>query len=455
MPLSAPERAWFAACLAGGTIVYAAALQGLDWTHGGFLLALGFGLAAFLSSFHRVRLDADGYEYTLDDVPLYALLFLQGAAATVVVMATASFAYEVVRALRTRTRAPELLLAFTRPFLMALWCAAAGSGYEALNGGEPLLGSPRNLAAIVLTAIFLSAFAMGTTTLALLMRRREPLSRTREVLRRNYGHTWLHVLMLAPLGALLALFVQQEPEAAVLLIVPLVMMHRAFETQLKLLREAEATVKAMATYLDERDHYTQGHSERVAGYARCVARRMGLHREDVDRVHRAGLVHDIGKIDVPDAILRKPGKLTEDEREVMRTHVVRATELGKRLVALRQDVPLEVAAYHHERWDGLNSMFGMQGEAIPLESRILAVADAWDAMTSDRPYRKGISHEEALQRILDGRGTQLDPRAVDAFLAALESGEIASVTREWAERERSRPEAAPDSRPEAADPDGA
>lgn len=414
-----------ALCVLAGTAVFALAWQAVHWSQGEFLLAVGFGLAAFLSAFHRVRLDSDGYDYTLDAVPLYALLFLQGWAATVVVMAGASLAYAVVRR--------ESLL---RPFQVALWGAAAGATYDLVNGGDPLLGSVRNVAALVLTALLLSALTLGTNAVVLAIGRREPVRAAWRILRRNVSQAWLHVLMLAPLGALLALFLEQEPPAVLLLVVPLVMMHRAFETQLKLLREAEATVKAMATYLDERDHYTQGHSERVAGYARCIAVRLGLRGADVDRVHRAGLVHDIGKIDVPDAILRKPGQLTEDEREVMRNHVLRATELGKRLVALRQDVPLEVAAYHHERWDGLNSMFGMQGEAIPLESRILAVADAWDAMTSDRPYRKGIPEEDARRRLLEGRGTQLDPRAVDAFMTALDAGEIAEITREWAERER-------------------
>lgn len=444
MPLSRLEIAYYAACLGGGGAAWATAVRHLDWSPTEALLGLAFGLAAFASFFGRVRLDSEGYDYTLDDIPLYALVFLQGWAATVVVMASASLVYEVfrlVRALRLfrdRVRPLSVFLSFTNPFMMALWCAAAGLAYQWVDAGDPLLGSGRNVAAILVTSVLLSALAMGTNSLTILLRRRESLARTLDVFRQNYGQIWLHVLMLAPLGALLALFVQYQPPAALLLIVPILMMHQSFETQRKLLREAEATVKAMATYLDERDHYTSGHSERVAGYARAVAARMGLPAADVDRVHRAGLIHDIGKIDVPDAILRKPGALTEEERAVMRTHVVRATELGSKLVALRRDIPFDVAAYHHERWDGLHSMFGMKGEDIPLESRILAVADTWDAMTSNRPYREGIPAEEAVRRLREARGTQLDPVAVDAFLEALEAGDIEAVAREWQEREAAR-----------------
>ena len=119
----------------------------------------------------------------------------------------------------------------------------------------------------------------------------------------------------------------------------------------------------------------------------------------------------------------------------MRTHTHRAADLGKKLVALRRDIPFDVAAYHHERWDGRGSLYGMKGDQIPLPSRILAVADSYDAMTSDRPYRKGMPAADALERIRQASGSQLDPEAVEAFMRAHQAGAIDQVAREWERRE--------------------
>lgn len=404
------------------------------------LLALG----VFLALFKHVRLSSQDYfsYYSLDDVPLYAILFLFGTPLTVAVALFSKLAFELVQLVSALHRHPDrvtpllVLYRFTNAPNLALSWFCAGGVYGWLNGATPLLADGRNVLAVLAAALVFFMVAFVLSGLVLNERRQGTLVEFWVELRQNVAQVRVQVLMLAPLGALLALFVTAEPLAAVLLIVPIYMMHVALDARYKLVREAQNTIGAMAQYLDERDHYTAGHSQRVSGYAAQVARELSLSSSEVDRVRRAGLIHDIGKIDIPDAVLRKPGALTSDERAIMRTHTDRAAELGKKLVALKQDLPFYEAAYHHETYDGLGSVFGLKGEQIPLLARILAVVDAYDAMTSDRPYRKGICTEEAVERLVRSRGSQHDPRVVDAFVRAYRSGTITQVARDW-EREES------------------
>jgi diguanylate cyclase (GGDEF)-like protein len=178
-----------------------------------------------------------------------------------------------------------------------------------------------------------------------------------------------------------------------------------------------ATVVTLAEALDLRDGHTARHSETVGRYAELMARRLGLSDDRVERVRLAGIVHDVGKIAVPDSILQKLGPLDPDEWHEMRKH----PETGARLLggARLDDVRSWVLA-HHERPDGHGYPRGLVGDEIPLEARIIAVADAYEAMTSDRVYRRALGPELARDQLLEGAGTQFDPDAVDALLTAFE-----------------------------------
>ncbi|HZU05887.1 MAG TPA: HD domain-containing phosphohydrolase [Chloroflexota bacterium] len=179
-----------------------------------------------------------------------------------------------------------------------------------------------------------------------------------------------------------------------------------------------ATIEALAAALDARDSETEGHCQRVTGCTLIIAEAMGITGADLRALHYGAILHDIGKIGIPDAILRKPGELTEEEWALMRRH----PELGERIISgidfLRCAVP--VVLYHHERWDGSGYPYGLRGEAIPLGARIFSVADAFDAMISNRPYRHGLSFEQARREIARGAGTQFDPAVVEAFLQAFD-----------------------------------
>jgi putative nucleotidyltransferase with HDIG domain len=171
--------------------------------------------------------------------------------------------------------------------------------------------------------------------------------------------------------------------------------------------------------VDTKDRYTKRHSEDVSRYGVFIAERLGLDAELMESIRMAGLLHDIGKIGIPDPVLRKPGKLTAAEYEIVKQHVA----LGDMIVRDLPEIELVRAGirHHHERWDGDGYLGRLEGEAIPLIARILAVGDAFSAMTTTRPYRKALDIREALTRLEDAAGSQLDARLVRAFVDGIET----------------------------------
>jgi putative nucleotidyltransferase with HDIG domain len=193
--------------------------------------------------------------------------------------------------------------------------------------------------------------------------------------------------------------------------------------------------------IDGRDAYTAGHSKAVAEYSRDIASELGLPREEVQRIHLCGLVHDIGKIGLPAGLLEKPGPLTLDERRQMELH----SEIGERILRNVDDYAeiADVVRSHHERIDGMGYPDGIEGDEIPLLARIIGVADAYDAMTSDRPYREALPSRVARMRLAQAVGTQFDTGVVAAFEAILatadenyRSGRGAAFMRERAQLEQ-------------------
>nr|WP_245745134.1 HD-GYP domain-containing protein [Lentibacillus persicus] len=179
-------------------------------------------------------------------------------------------------------------------------------------------------------------------------------------------------------------------------------------------KQLEGIVKGVIATLELKDPYTRGHSERVANYALIMVKATGQFNADqLTPIYYACLLHDIGKIYISDTILSKHGTLTEKEFEIIKEH----PEIGAKAV---QDVEgisdyIDIILYHHERWDGKGYPEGLKGEETPLLARITAIADAFDAMTSSRSYRKALSFEEAYERIIAEKGTQFDPQLVDIF----------------------------------------
>ncbi len=189
----------------------------------------------------------------------------------------------------------------------------------------------------------------------------------------------------------------------------------------ELSRAYDKTLEGWAYALDLRDKETEGHSQRVTELTLRIAKKMGVRDEDLIHIRRGALLHDMGKIGIPDNILLKPDKLSEEEWEIMKKHPVYAYQMLSRIEYLRP--ALDIPYCHHEKWDGSGYPRGLKGEEIPLAARIFAVADVFDALTSDRPYRKAWTKESAIEYIKGEAGKHFDPRVVDAFLKVIEEKE--------------------------------
>ncbi|MSP11755.1 MAG: HD-GYP domain-containing protein [Chloroflexi bacterium] len=174
-------------------------------------------------------------------------------------------------------------------------------------------------------------------------------------------------------------------------------------------------LQALTTAIQLRDVETEGHSQRVMRYCRLLAERMGWPLEEIATIERGSILHDIGKIGIPDAILHKPGRLTSDERQIMKQHPL----MGHALIQRAQFIgaAADIVLYHHEQVDGSDYPTGLMGDQIPLSARIFAPVDALDAMTSNRPYRKALTFEVAAEEIARHAGTQFDPAVATAFLS--------------------------------------
>jgi putative nucleotidyltransferase with HDIG domain len=181
-------------------------------------------------------------------------------------------------------------------------------------------------------------------------------------------------------------------------------------------------IETLNATVEAKDPYTAGHSQRVQAIALAIGRQLGIDQARLEAIRLAGLFHDIGKLSVPDAILTKPSRLTGEEFALIQQHAEAGAHIVGKLGRLRQTVP--IIRHHHERWDGNGYPHRLAGSDIPLEAAIVGLADAWDAMTTDRPYHRALSVQEALAEVRAGRGTQFAPAVVDAFLATLKQGAV-------------------------------
>ena len=182
------------------------------------------------------------------------------------------------------------------------------------------------------------------------------------------------------------------------------------------------TIQTLARAIDAKAPYTKGHSDRVTRYAMGIAREMNLSESAIRNIEYAALIHDIGKIGIQETILAKKGELSDTEYEIVKMHPLIGESIITPVKFLNGIAPLIL--YHHERFDGTGYLEGLRGEAIPLGARIISVADAFDAMTSDRPYRKGLTKEEARRELEKDTGKRFDPEVIKAFLRLLERGEM-------------------------------
>ena len=232
---------------------------------------------------------------------------------------------------------------------------------------------------------------------------------------------WLmpNYFALAPMGVIFAqVYVITGIPGIVLIVIPLLVAREAFKVYMRLRGAYTDTVKSLVTAIEAKDAYTRGHSERVAKYSEMIARQMKLSEDKVELIKYAALLHDVGKIGVAKKILSKPSQLSEDEYRKVQEHPDLGASILKDVEFLKDVMP--AIQYHHEHFDGSGYGSGLEGATIPLVARIMTAADAFDAMTSVRPYRDAMTSLDAAKELRACIGTQFDVDVVDALVAALD-----------------------------------
>ena len=382
-------------------------------------LALG-GLALVLGCF-RLRFASVSANISIDDTFLISTALLFGPAP-----ATLSIGVGACVLCWRRKRPLRQLTFNTASLALSMWTSA--STFFALAGVEPLAIGQAPITPLVLPLLALTAvyFVMnsGLTAVAIALDSRLPAV---EVWKKNFRWLWLGYLGAASVAFCLILLVQQRSVAAAAMVLPLLaVFHLTLRATFGRLEDAKrhlgdmdrlylSTVETLAMAIDAKDDCTHSHVRRVQAYAVGLARALGVVDEaSLKAVEAAALLHDTGKLAVPEHILNKPGKLTEAEFEKMKQHV----DVGADILSLVEFpypvVPIVRA--HHESWDGTGYPRGIRGNDIPLGARILSVVDCFDALTSDRPYRRKMTDEAAIEILLERRGRMYDPQVVDMFI---------------------------------------
>lgn len=276
------------------------------------------------------------------------------------------------------------------PFSVVAQIVAVGAVFAAVNNGLSLMAS-----------------SLRTTT---------PVSRVWAL---SVSKIAMGLVSQVPLGWLMAEVADKVGQwAAVLFMVPLLLARYSFSKYTETRDLFYGTVSALSQAIDAKDGFTRGHADRVSRIAGAIARELGLPEREIEQIELAGLLHDIGKIGVEDRVLMKPSRLESDEQELMRRHPIYGASILEPSAALRPLVP--IVLHHHENFDGTGYPEGLKGEEIPLGSRILLVSDTYEAMTSDRIYRKAPGHDKAIEQLNRYKGTQFDPKIVRTLEACIQ-----------------------------------
>jgi putative nucleotidyltransferase with HDIG domain len=345
---------------------------------------------------------------TVDDTATFAGALLLGPFYAMIVAGATTLIALHFRGVRQRW--------YNRGFNAAtsvLSTGAAGAAFLLAAGpGAQVMSAPW---AIAIAAI--AKYVVNTTLVDLvvaLQLRRNPLAGWWTLHRRLLPYE----AALLVLGALAAIAAQAQPWTLVLFGVPMAIVLLTLRDSARVREQTKSAILELADLIDLRDPYTHGHSQRVALLAERLARRLRLEYSQVELVRDAARVHDIGKLGTNDLVLLKPGPLTEDEQREMRRHA----EIGHRLLRRLPEFweGAELVLSHHERHDGAGYPRGLKGDELPLEVSVISVADTYDAMTTDRPYRKGLAWDAVRAELIRQRGKQWRERAVDSFIEMID-----------------------------------
>jgi len=295
--------------------------------------------------------------------------------------------------------------------------AFAGWAVLAATNGVVRTSDPFSVIAQIVAAG--GAFAIvnnGLSILANSLKTGSPLSRVWAL---SVSNIAIGLVSQVPLGWLMAEVADKVGQwAAVLFMVPLLLARYSFSRYTETRDLFYGTVQALSQAIDAKDGFTRGHADRVSRIAGAIARELAMPEREIEQIELAGLLHDIGKIGIEDRILMKPARLDADEQELMRRHPIYGASILEPSAALRPLVPIVLS--HHENFDGSGYPQGLRGDDIPIGSRILIVADTYEAMTSDRIYRKAPGHDRAMEQLNRYKGTQFDPAIVRALQTCIQ-----------------------------------
>ena len=398
-------RFYYTAIVSAGVVLAARTFPGArveSW--GPVLWWLGFSIASDLSPIHLPR---TGAYITVSSALDYAAIVVFGP----VIAAMISTVSTLATSLATRRRAATHKILFN-VCLFIVTILSAGFVFR-LVGGR----ATPNISELVLpmVACGITYFGVNTFGVSIIVALSQNVGAWRIWQRTYLWTTITHLVGFVPLGAIIVvIFLHIGIPGVGLFLVPLMLARYSFKLYTDMRQVHFDTVRALTSAIDASDPYTRGHSERVTHYSVAIARAMRLSERRIQAIEYAGFLHDMGKIGVGHDILTKPGSLTDDEWRVMREHPA----IGARIVS---DLDFlkgarEVVLYHHERYDGKGYPEGLAGDRIPLEARIAKVADAFDAMMSNRPYRASLGLAKAVDELVRGKGTEFDPSIVNTFV---------------------------------------
>jgi putative nucleotidyltransferase with HDIG domain len=354
--------------------------------------------------------------YASSPIDLAAILLL-GAPATVFIEAVATLLSEVFI-----QRRPAVRIAFNVPLLIVT-VGAAGLVYESFGPTWTSLESPRFLLPLLVCGV--SYYAINTFSISTIIALSDSKNPFR-IWKQNYMWNFFHILAFLPVAAIIALvYLKSGMWTIGLFVVPLFLARYTFQLYIEMKEAHINTVAALTSALDANDPYTHGHSYRVSRYALRIGRAMGLPAKDMEILEYSALLHDIGKIAIQKDVLHKVGKLSDDDRRSLATHPTIGADIVENLKFLREAAVL--VRYHHEQPNGRGYPQGLKGDEVPVGSRILLCADAFDAMTSDRPYRKGLPIEKVLEQFEQYKGIQFDLDVANLVTKMIRAGEFSVI----------------------------
>ena len=387
-----------------GILIYAGfPATGQEW-----LGLLVFGALSLLSEALAITVPFSSLTVSVSFIPIFSSILMFGSPVGAWVAALGGANWEDLRGGRTWYRN---LFNFCQMSMSAVFAAYV---YKALGGqiGHVSQGSIIPIVGSFM-AYYLTNAAIPTVAIALTSKTSPFVVYSRLIAWSTPGF-----IAMSPMAVLVA--VVFEPLGyfgVVLFILPLFFARMAFKLYRDMRQNYVETIQSLAQAIDAKDHYTMGHSERVAYYAVEIARRLGWRQNRLEQLFFTALLHDIGKIGISEAVLNKPGRLTAEERLTVNSHAELGAEIVSKVSFLRQEA--DYIRHHHEHYTGSGYPAGLAGEAIPLGARIIAVADSFDAMTSQRVYHSPRSAYEAVEELKRCSGTQFDPLVVKAFLSVI------------------------------------